>query len=236
MIYNKLAEIYDGLVKDDEATKSYVKFLKTYLPEKGSFLELGCGSGEITNELAKSDNNYNILATDISEQMIDVAKNKTSLDNLHYEVKDMRKLDFDKTFDAIYCICDSINYLTNDEFFELLDKIYKMLKDHGVFIFDMHSLDRLEEFKEEFYEAGIVDGVDYTWSIISDHNDIIQNFIFYDDNCNRTYEHHIQHVFDPNRTITKLNQIGFKTQIYTDFDLIGICEGEKYFIIAKKEK
>ena len=52
MMYEKLAEFYDALVKDEEATKAWVDLIESYLP-KGKIMELACGSGEITIALAK---------------------------------------------------------------------------------------------------------------------------------------------------------------------------------------
>ena len=73
MMYEKLAEFYDALVKDEEATKAWVDLIESYLP-KGKIMELACGSGEITIALAKDG--YEVHASDLSADMITQAKAK----------------------------------------------------------------------------------------------------------------------------------------------------------------
>lgn len=234
MIYNNLAKIYDGLVGDEVAFNKYVDFIKNNCNNFNDILELGCGSGEIALKLINEFPNAKIDATDLSDQMLDQARLKDKNNSINFYNMDMRNIDVNKLYDLVFCVCDSINYIEIKDLEEMFLSVYQILKRDGVFIFDMHSLDRLVEFEEEFYEAGIVDNIEYTWSIISDKMDIVQNFMFYDQDQRPVYEHHIQHVFDPKIVINLLNKIGFKVDIYTDFDKVGIKEGEKYFLVCKK--
>lgn len=73
MIYDTLAKYYDILVKDDEATRMYVDWIESFEPKK-RVLELACGSGEITHQLAQDG--YMIDALDLSEEMIAAAEKK----------------------------------------------------------------------------------------------------------------------------------------------------------------
>lgn len=67
----------------------------------------------------------------------------------------MCDLHTDKSYDGILCLCDSFNYLLKDEQVRaLFQGAYRHLRDNGVFLVDMHSMDRLEEFAEEYNEAG----------------------------------------------------------------------------------
>lgn len=234
MIYNKLAELYDGLVKDDEATSAYVSFLNEALPNSGNLLELGCGSAEITQKLALNNPKLKILATDLSQAMLDKAISKQSLDNVTYEQLDMNDLTTKQQFDGIFCICDSINYLTPTQFKNLIPTIYKALTSNGVFVFDMHHEERLTEFKNEFYEAGIINNTEYTWSIISEGNQLIQNFIFYDEKERTNYEQHIQYVFDHKQVINWLKDAGFSVDLYSDAVINGENIKEKYFLVCRK--
>ena len=47
MIYDTLASYYDALVKDEEATLSWVHWIESF-QKPYSMLELACGSAEIT--------------------------------------------------------------------------------------------------------------------------------------------------------------------------------------------
>lgn len=232
MIYNTLAKYYDGLVKDDEATKAWVDLIHPHM-RGNNLLELACGSGEIT--IALANKGYCIDASDLSTAMIEEAKKKPGADKVHFFVMDMCEFTVDKKYDGILCLCDSINYLLKEEQLNALFKnVYEHLIENGTFIFDMHTPDRLYEFEEEFYEQGIVEGHEYTWSIQSEEDCLYHNFMFYDQDANYSLEQHIQKVFTTEYMDTLLTPY-FTYEIYTDFTQKGVCEGEKYFYVCRKK-
>lgn len=233
MMYQTLAHFYDSLVKDDEATFAWVKFIQQHMYGK-KILELACGSGEITIALAKFG--YQITASDLSSEMVEMAKRKEGSKLVRWNVQDMRTFEDDETYDTILCLCDSFNYILNEQAItHMIKNIYHHLNEHGIFIMDMHSQDRLEEFHEEFFEDGVIDGKGYQWSIISEDDYIYQNFVFFDEQGNRSLEQHIQRVYHSHWIQDILIASGFTVQTYTDFDLDGIQSGEKYFYVCKKE-
>lgn len=231
MTYQILATFYDELVKDDQATTRWVKFIKEHI-SGANILELACGSGEITKELAKS---YTVKATDISVAMLDKAKCKTNL-SIAWEVLDMRKLDDVNEYDGVVCLCDSMNYILHiHELTDVCTRIFNSLKGNGTFIMDMHSMDRLEEFIEPFDEVGTILNHNYEWNIYSDEQMLYQTFLFYDQHAKVEMEQHIQRVYDPLEIKKILQAIGFGVTIFTDFIHQGICEGEKQFFVCRKE-
>lgn len=233
MMYEKLAEFYDALVKDEEATKAWVDLIESYLP-KGKIMELACGSGEITIALAKDG--YEVHASDLSADMITQAKAKENSELVEWNVMDMCHFTGEDMYDGILCLCDSFNYLLKEEDVEnMLQGVYAHLKDEGVFIVDMHSMDRLEEFQEEYNEAGRINGHEYQWTIQTIEDCIYQNFAFYDEAGRSVLEQHIQKVYEPAWVMNKLKETGFKVEVLTDFVYPGICEGEKQFYICRKE-
>lgn len=233
-IYEKLASHYDSLVKDDEATKAWVDLIEQNAKFK-TVCECACGSGEITLALARKG--YQIDASDLSASMIEMAKQKKDAELVNWSVADMTKMDTEKKVDLVLCLCDSLNYLLADEQIEtMIKKSYERLNAGGTFIFDVHSLDRLDEFKEEFLEEGSLDGVNYEWCIQSDDSLVYQTFVFYDEAANASYEQHIQRVYDPMWLKKVCEEAGFSVEIKTDFIHDGICEGEKYFYICHKEE
>ena len=71
--YTNLASYYDMLISDDDAQEMYLEFTNKYI--KGNdVLELGCGSGILANKLNIANPNLKIVATDLSKDMIEVAK------------------------------------------------------------------------------------------------------------------------------------------------------------------
>ena len=233
MMYEALAKVYDALVKDDEATTAWVTLIETHMP-KGEVLELACGSGEIT--LALAEQGYHMTATDISKDMLEEAKAKDSQHEVVWRVMDMSDIQDDKQYDGILCLCDSFNYLLEEEQIQaMLDGVMAHLKEGGVFIVDMHSMDRLEEFEEEYNEAGKILGQEYQWTIYAQDDRIYQNFAFYDANGRITLEQHIQRVYEPAWILAQLKQRHFDVEVVTDFTLPGIHSGEKQFYICKKQ-
>ncbi len=231
-MYNILAKFYDDLVKDDVATKAWVDLICTHT-KRSSLLELACGSAEIT--LALATLGYTIDASDLSEEMLVEAREKDTDQKVNFFQMDMANMHVNKTYDSILCLCDSINYITKEEELKhMIFQVYERLNNGGVFIFDMHSLDRLEEFREEFYEEGTIQENQYSWSIISEDDCIYHNFCFYDEAARVSQEQHIQKVYTPTY-ITELLSPYFSIEVMTDFVNDGICEGEKYFYICKKE-
>ena len=219
--YKTLAYYYDYLLQDIESLDLWLK----YIEEKpfSSCLELASGSGVMAKIL--KDKGYDIIASDISEEMKDVASKR--FDGT-YLILNMADYHLDKKFDLILCICDSLNYLNEDE----LDSFFKCAYDHlnkgGRLIFDMHHPSRLAEFKEEYIEEGqLNDGNFYQWTIISDDIDktINEHFTFYL-NHDMIQEHHVQHVFDPKIIKDKMNAY-FDVRIIEDF-----VQDEKILIIG----
>lgn len=229
MIYDALASYYDDLVKDDDATQLWVDFVKKYCPKR-NVLELACGSGEISHAL--KEEGYTIKATDFSESMI--AKLKEKYPDIDTEIIDMSNFHYDKKVDGVLCFCDSINYLVSmDEIRSMFKSVQECLVDDGVFLFDMHSLDRLDEFKELYIEEGILE-VPYQWTIQSDENKIYQHFSFYEED-KILQEQHIQTVFKLEEILLELEKLGFENEVLTDFTKMGVQPGEKYFIIARRK-
>lgn len=235
MMYETLARYYDALVKDDEATAAWVKLIEERIL-KGRILELACGSGEITIQLASDG--YEMHASDLSADMIQAAKAKPGSELVEWQVMDMCHFTIDECYDGILCLCDSFNYILHfEQVKQLFQDVYAHLKDEGYFIMDMHSFDRLEEFQEEYNEIGqIEEDVQVQWTIVSDEDRIYQNFAFYMPDGTVTLEQHTQRVYDPVMIKELLEDTGFETTVYTDFDTPGICAGEKQFFICRKVK
>lgn len=230
-MYQILAKYYDALVADENATRDWVNFIESHASFE-TILEFACGSGEITLELAKRG--YKVKASDLSYDMVEEAKKKKYAELVEFFVHDMVK-PLDDKVDLVLCLCDSMNYVIDeDDFKQVLKNAYHNLNENGTFIFDVHSLDRLDEFEEEFYEEGVINNHGYEWSIQTQDDFVLQNFVFFDENALATYEQHIQRVYHPDVIKRWCEKIGFSVEIYTDFKYEGIVEGEKYFYICRR--
>lgn len=232
MIYQKLADYYDALVYDEAAIQEWIAFVKRHASGK-TVLDLACGSGDIALHLA--DEGYDVDACDLSDAMLKHAMQKDVHHRVNWYKGDMRSIKEINHYDIITCFCDSVNYLMNEEDLkQLFHGVKKALHEKGMFLFDIHTLDRLVEFKDEFLEEGSVLDAQYEWSIQSDDDLLYQNFVFFDSLGHRDMEQHIQRVYDPQYIISLLKAFGFHSTCYTDFHIEGINAGEKIFFASSK--
>ncbi len=237
MIYDTLAAYYDALVKDPQATEAWVKWIESFHPGP-EFLELACGTGEITRKLAE---NHQLTALDLAGHMVEEARAKDPDGAIRYLVQDMRDLSNLPVYDAVGCFCDSFNYLLEEEEVRAFFKeVSRHLKEGGLFFFDTHSLDRISEFEEDeaYVEAGsFEDGTDVQWEISSTSDGLIfQDFAFYLPDGTTASEHHIQRVYDPDWLAEALEQDFEILDVTTDWESEGIQEGEKYFFVCRKKQ
>ncbi|MBP5279458.1 MAG: class I SAM-dependent methyltransferase, partial [Erysipelotrichaceae bacterium] len=185
-------------------------------------LELASGSGVMAGILKKKG--YDIIASDISEAMKEAAKKNFDGE---YLILNMTDYDLGRKFDLILCICDSINYLYEDELDDFFSCAARHLNKNGRLIFDMHHKERLNEFREQYIEEGFVSDVPYQWTISSDDFDdtISEHFTFYTKD-GMIQEHHTQNVFDLNKITEKMSKY-FKVKAIEDF-----VEDEKILMVG----
>jgi len=224
--YEYLAQYYDYLLGDEEAFELWLKYI---LENKfNNCLELASGSGVMAKIL--EEKGYDVIASDISNSMKEVAKKNF---NGEYLILNMSNFNINKKFDLILCICDSINYLYKEELDSMFKCCFEHLNDNGRLIFDIHNPERLNEFKEEYIEEGkINDDVFYQWTINSDisENVINEHFTFYTPN-GMIQEHHTQNVFAVETIKNKLQDSFFNVRIIEDF-----VEKEKILFIGTKNE
>ena len=228
-----LAKYYDALVKDEEASKLWLDFTKKH-GTGNNILELAAGTGEITGLLARDG--YQVHATDIDDDMLEKNRAKNMEFSATFESLDMRSFSFEKKFDTVVCYCDSVNYLNDEtELLSLFQSVYHSLICEGVFLFDMHTEGRLEEFREPFIEEGYIDTSAYQWMIETEGNRLYHHFFFWEGN-EEFQEGFFQTVFSLEKVRGFLEEIGFSVKVYTDFVAEYTDEGERYCVIARRVK
>ena len=95
-----------------------------------TILELGCGAGYFTKELAHSG--AEIVAIDVSAELLEIAEVNCSASNVHYEIQDACVLTYpDATFDSV--VGSSI--LHHLEIECALREIYRVSKPGGTIYF-----------------------------------------------------------------------------------------------------
>lgn len=132
--WNKIAIRYSQQPIADEASyQKKLKITRQYLRPEMEVLEFGCGTG--STALVHAPYVKNILATDISSKMIEIAKDKAEAQNIkNVAFKCMAIDDFcsaDKTFDAVLGL-NILHLVENKD--EIIARIHNLLKPGGVFV------------------------------------------------------------------------------------------------------
>ena len=147
--YTSFAAVYDTFM-DNIPYEEWEKYLKSLLYEygvrEGLVLELGCGTGNMTEILAQSG--YDMIGVDNAEEMIEIAtekRMKSGLDILYLQ-QDMREFELYGTVKAIVSVCDSVNYILEEE---ELEEVFRLVNNYldpgGVFIFDFNTVYKYRE-------------------------------------------------------------------------------------------
>ena len=112
-LYSKLANVYHEMYQNIFDYKKEFQFYNRILKKHNSknVLEIGCGSGNLASYFLK--NKYNYTGLDLSQEMLDIAKEVEP--KARFIQADMRKLKLRKKFDAIIISGRSFTYLTTNE-------------------------------------------------------------------------------------------------------------------------
>jgi trans-aconitate methyltransferase len=110
--------------------KAWGKKLIAGLQFKGGerILDLGCGDGVLTAELAKSVPDGFVLGIDASESMIETARKDNHGANVRFELLDINAIDFESEFDLIFSNA-TLHWIKDHR--KLLRNVLKALKDQG---------------------------------------------------------------------------------------------------------
>ncbi len=113
--------------------------------ERNVVVDLGCGTGTLTELLAKQG--YDMIGIDNSEEMLQVAREKKekSGNEILYLLQDMRELELYGAVGAVVSVCDSLNYLLEEEdILQVFRLVNNYLYPGGVFIFDFNTVYKYE--------------------------------------------------------------------------------------------
>ena len=124
-------------------------------------LDIGCGTGRHSIELSKRG--YNVRGIDLSESLLNRAKEKASAQNLSisFEQYDARKLTFFAEFDLVIMLCEGAFPLmeTDEMNFQILRNASNALKPKGKLIFTtLNGLFPLFHSVKEFFASATKEG------------------------------------------------------------------------------
>ncbi|MDQ0216726.1 SAM-dependent methyltransferase [Oikeobacillus pervagus] len=229
MSYEQFAFVYDELMKDVPYRK-WMELLKEQMNKHGiagkKILDLACGTGEFTVQLAKEG--FEVTGVDLSEDMLMVAQEKAVNQGFHipFFQQDMRELEALGEFDCVTIFCDSLNYVGEEQdVLKTFSKVYEHLKIGGLLLFDVHSIYKIQEIFIGSTFTINDDPISYIWNCFEGEveNTVEHELTFFvlneeDQRYERFDELHIQRTFPIQNYEKWLKKVGFQVeQISADF-------------------
>ena len=245
--YGSFAKVYDLFMDnvDYEAWSEYLRgLLQKYGVEDGLVLELGCGTGSMTELLARAG--YDMIGLDCSEDMLQVAQEKkceSGLDILYLE-QDMREFELYGTVRAVVSVCDSLNYILEEE--ELL-QVFRLVNNYldpgGIFLFDLNTIDKYRQIGDTTIAENREEG-SFIWDNYYDEQEAVNEYqltIFLKEGREGLYrkyeEVHYQRAYEVNRVRELLEEAGMEfLDAFEAFTNHAPDDSSERIYIAAREK
>lgn len=219
--YTGFAGVYDLFMEDvpyREWSCWIREILKKYGIRSGLVLDLGCGTGAMTELLAQAG--YDMIGIDQSEEMLEIAmeKKEQSGHDILYLCQDMREYELYGTVQAIVSVCDSMNYVLEEkEFLHILTAAAQCYLEYGgLFVFDLNTVYKYREILGEQTIAENRDEGSFIWENVYDEEKMINEydltlFIREDSGYYRKYEEsHFQRAYSVDTVRALVEQSGLE--------------------------
>lgn len=239
-VYRQFSSYYDELTYD-MPYELWLDIIHQYKDGRTSILDIGCGTGNLTSRLDFDE----INAFDQSELMIAEARKKEA-GNIEYFIDDMRNFELNRKFDVICATVDVLNYCKDpDEVMQAFKQVKNHLDEDGVFIFDIHSVFKMENDLNDVTYSDETEHITYIWQAIAGEAplSVLHDLTFFvrDDSNDGWYrrfnETHMQRTYKHKDMLRMIDEAGLKVDLaFSDFDMenpvTDVCE--RIFYIVKK--
>lgn len=257
--YSSFAWVYD-LFMDNVPYEEWSEYIRSLLQEydicDGLLLDLGCGTGKMTRLLANAG--YDMIGVDNSEEMLEIAREAEyelcdaeeegekmpDRSQILYLLQDMRSFELYGTVRAVVSICDSVNYILEEEDLrEVFRLVNNYLDPAGIFIFDLNTVYKYRELLGERTISENREEGSFIWDNYYDEEDSINEydltlFIRENDNLYRKYEEtHYQRAYDLKTIQCLLAEAGMEfVTAYDAFTREPVKDdSERIYIIAREK-
>ncbi|TVP85037.1 MAG: class I SAM-dependent methyltransferase [Alkalicoccus sp.] len=237
------ASLYDELMEEIPYRK-WLEYTKKNVPDGAEIVDTACGTGSFTLLLEKEG--FKAHGVDISGEMLAEADQKAWAEGsgISFYEQNMTELNGFENMDAVTLFCDGLNYLSSgEEVQKTFQQAAASLKQGGVFLFDVHSVHKMEnEFFEQLYGEDR-DNLTYMWYCepgeepMSVHH-ILTFFLKKENGSYERYDEELyQRTFEPSRYKEWLESAGFyKIELSGDFGKKNPGpEDDRYFFKAVKK-
>lgn len=212
--------------------------------ERNLVVDLGCGTGTLTEMLYEKG--YDCVGVDCSEEMLNVAmeKKEKSGNEILYLLQDMRELELYCTAGTMISVCDSLNYiLEEDELLEVFRLVNNYLFPGGIFIFDFNTRYKYETVIGDTTIAENREDCSFIWENYYDPEEMLNEYdltVFVQEQngyFRRFSETHFQRGYTPEQMVRLVEMSGMKVLEMTDADtgMEVTEESERIYIVAGEQ-
>lgn len=236
--YEDMSLVYDQLTQD-QPYDAWFNIVQSFSKEESNdILDLGCGTGNLTHKLISLGN---VTGMDLSVDMLSIANQKSN--EVRWLEGDMTNFHLDQKFNIITIFCDSLNYLSSTkEVQETFNRVYQHLTDDGVFLFDVHTVHKMNTLFNNQSYIDETENIFLGWEAIQGDEplSVYHEMTFFIQNNDGSYrrfdESHYQRTYEENVYQRFLNEAGFKeVKTFTDFDFNhNKADADRLFFVVKK--
>ena len=247
-MYDHFAAVYDEFMNpvSYEEWAEYIEKLweKHGKTRPGLVLDLACGTGSLTVQLAKRG--YDLIAVDQSPSMLEIAREKIQKETGRSVLclqQDMRELELYGTVDAVICTCDSLNYLLEEKD---LARVFRLVENYlepeGLFIFDLNTQYKFEKILGEQTFADTAEDAAFIWENYYYEEEKINEYhvTFFEEEEQDVYrryeETHYQKAYDISKIKELIEKSGLKVEaVYDCFtESEPAVQSERICFVAKE--
>ena len=211
--------------------------------EKNLVVDLGCGTGTLTQLLYQKG--YDMIGVDCSESMLSIAmeKREESGAEILYLLRDMRELELYSTVGTVVSVCDSVNYiLEEEELLEVFSLVNNYLYPGGIFIIDFNTDYKYREIIGDTTIAENRDTCSFIWENYYDADEHINEYdvtIFVQEEnelFRRFTETHVQRGYTPEQMKALIQEAGMVIIEMRDADTDGeVTEKSQRVLMVARE-
>ena len=212
--------------------------------ERNLVVDLGCGTGTLTELMYRKG--YDMIGVDLSEAMLNLAmaKKEESGSEILYLQQDMRQLELYSTVGTVFSLCDSLNYiLEEEELSEVFSLVNNYLFPGGLFVFDFNTVHKYRDIIGESTIAESREDCSFIWENFYDPEEEINEYdltVFVREEgeyFRRFTETHLQRGYTPEQMTRLVEEAGMAVVEIRDADTGKEVteESQRVYVVAREQ-
>lgn len=246
MSYDDFSHYYDLLTDNVEYKKRadyFCRLLSMCGINEGILLDLGCGTGNMSFEMAEKG--FDVIGVDSSIGMLNVAQQKMFESGRHILLlnQKMQEIDLYGTIDCAVCVLDGINHLDGaSDVKKTFEKVSLFMNKGGAFAFDVNTIHKHKNILGDNAFVFEPDGVFCAWqnNYNPEDNSVEISLDFFEEEDGvyyRASENFTEKAYDLNDIKLWLEESGFEVVgIFDDMTTEDVkSDSERAVFLARKK-